>query len=194
MRSVVYWRSADRLIYLDEKATPQFWDQHWNEEGEPPRRNRRDDVVTVSRSHLSPGSRILEGGCGRGDKVKALADAGFCAIGVDFAEQSVRQAKLHFSDLDIRLGDVRALDFPDQTFDGYWSVGVIEHFWNGYGEILAEAARVLKQRGMLFLTAPWLSPYRRRKVRAGGYPSMDFSSEPPAFFQFALGRNEVCAA
>jgi SAM-dependent methyltransferase len=194
MRSVVYSRSTDRLIYLDEKATPEFWDQHWKAEGKPPQRNRRDDVVTESRKYLSAGSRILEGGCGRGDKVKAMADAGFNAIGVDFAEQSVSEAKLHFPGLDIRLGDVRALEFPEHTFDGYWSFGVIEHFWNGYGGILAEAARVLKPGGMLFLTAPWLSPYRRRKVRAGGYLSMEFSSEPPTFYQFALSRGEVCAA
>jgi len=194
MRDIVYWPSADRLIYLDEKATPQYWDQHWKAEGRLPERNRWDDVVRVSTNHLRLGSRILEGGCGRGDKVKALTDARFKVIGVDFAEQSVGQAKLDFPGLDIRLGDVRALDFPDHSFDGYWSVGVIEHFWDGYGRILAEAARVLTPGGMLFLTAPWLSLYRRRKVRAGRYASMEFATEPATFFQFALSRDEVCAA
>jgi SAM-dependent methyltransferase len=194
VRSVVYWSSADRLIYLAEKATPQFWDRYWKEAGMPPQRNQHDDVVTVSCRHLAAGARVLEGGCGRGDKVKALVDAGFRGSGVDFAEQSVKQARLDFPELDIRLADVRALDFPDRTFDGYWSVGVIEHFWNGYDGILAEAARVLKPGGILFLTAPWLSPWRRRKLRAGGYARMDFSSEPAAFFQFALSREEVCAA
>ena len=194
MRTVVYWHQADRLIYLDEKATPEFWDQHWRAEGKPPQRNRHDEVVAVTRKHLKPGARILEGGCGRGDKVKALADAGFDAVGVDFAEQSVRQARLDFPKLDIRFGDVRALEFPAATFDGYWSFGVIEHFWDGYGDILAEAARILKCGGMLFLTAPWLSPYRRRKVRSGAFASLEFASEPAAFFQFALPREEICAA
>jgi SAM-dependent methyltransferase len=194
VRTVVYWRSADRLVYLDEKATPEFWDGHWKAEGAPPLRNRHDDVVVVSRTHLRPGSRVLEGGCGRGDKVKALSDAGFDAVGVDFAEQSVRHARRDFPGLDIRLGDVRALDIADRTFDGYWSLGVIEHFWDGYDVILAEAARVLRQDGLLFLTAPWLSPHRRRKARAGGYPIVDFSSEPASFFQFALCRSEILAA
>jgi hypothetical protein len=53
---------------------------------------------------------------------------------------------------------------------------------------------VLRPRGLLFLTAPWLSPYRRRRLRAGGYESVDFSSEPASFYQFALSRKEVCAA
>lgn len=194
MRSVVYWPSTDRLVYLHQKATPQFWDQHWQAEGKPPQRNQHEDVVVVTRAHLPPGSRVLEGGCGRGDKVKALADAGFEAVGVDFAEQSVRHARHDFPGLDIRFGDVRALDFAAGTFDGYWSLGVIEHFWDGYGEILSEAARILRPAGALFLTAPWLSPYRRRRVRAGGYPRMDFSSEPASFYQFALCRQEIGAA
>jgi SAM-dependent methyltransferase len=112
---------------------------------------------------------------------------------VDFAEASVRQAKLNYPDLDIRQGDVRSLDFPKGHFDGYWSIGVIEHFWGGYEPILAEAARVVRAGGYLFLTAPWLSPYRLRKAANLGYPAAEFDSEPDSFYQFALGREEVIA-
>jgi SAM-dependent methyltransferase len=194
MRHVVYWQKADRLIYFDEKATAQFWDSHWQAEGKPPAVSARDDVVAVTRKYLGRGSRILEGGCGRANKLKAMADAGFSAIGIDFASGSVKQARHDYPNLDIRQGDVRSLDFPDSSFDGYWSLGVIEHFWAGYDEIMAEAARVLKPNGFLFLTAPWLSPYRKYKARTGGYPPVDFSSEPDGFYQFALGREEVCGA
>jgi SAM-dependent methyltransferase len=194
MRDVVYWQKADRLIYLDEKATAKFWDLHWQAEGKPPVIGLRDDVVAVTRKFLAPGSRILEGGCGRANRVKAMADAGFSPVGIDFAPASVQQARRDYPNLDIRQGDVRALDFANASFDGYWSLGVIEHFWVGYDAIMAEAARVLKPNGFLFLTAPWLSPYRRHKARAGGYPRADFSSEPDDFYQFALGREEVCAS
>jgi len=193
MRRVVYWQRADRLVYLDEKATPEFWDRRWEAEGKPPAVSPQDDVVTITAKYLQPGSRILEGGCGRANKVKAMADAGFKPIGIDFAEDSVKRARLDYPGLDIRQGDVRSLDFPDCFFDGYWSIGVIEHFWTGYDSILAEAARVLKPKGFLFLTAPWLSPYRKYKTRIGGYTSLDFSDEPDSFYQFALGREEVCA-
>jgi SAM-dependent methyltransferase len=194
VRRVVYWPGAERLVYLDEKATPQFWDSHWRAEGKPPAASARDDVVLVTAKYLSPGARVLEGGCGRANKVKAMADAGFGAVGIDFAEESVTQAKLDYPGLDIRVGDVRSLDFPDNSFDGYWSIGVIEHFWRGYGEILSEAARVLRPAGFLFLTAPWFSPYRRRRARVNGYPRSDFSEEPNSFYQFALSRAEVNAA
>jgi SAM-dependent methyltransferase len=193
MREVVHWPKAKRLVYLDEKATPEFWDDRWRAEGKPGPVNPRDEVVTVTAGYLPSGARILEGGCGRANKVKAMATAGYRATGVDFAEDSVTQARLNYPDLDIRRGDVRALDFPDGHFDGYWSIGVIEHFWDGYGSILAEAARVLRPRGILFLTAPWLSPYRTRKAGSGGYPAVEFHVEPDSFYQFALGRAEVAA-
>ncbi len=194
MRRVVYWPGAERLVYLDEKATPQFWDSHWRAEGRPPSVSARDDVITVTAKYLPAGARVLEGGCGRANKVKAMADAGFNAVGIDFAKESVAQARLDYPGLDIRTGDVRALDFPEATFDGYWSIGVIEHFWQGYGEILSEAARVLRPAGFLFLTAPWFSPYRHQKARVNGYPRCEFNSEPDSFYQFALSRREVSSA
>jgi SAM-dependent methyltransferase len=121
-----------------------------------------------------------------------MAEAGFEAIGVDFAKDTVAQAKETYPGIDVREGDVRALDFPDDYFDGYWSIGVIEHFWDGYDEIMSEAARVLKPGGFLFLTAPWFSPYRKSKARDGGYGKIAVATEPESFYQFALGRDEVC--
>jgi ubiquinone/menaquinone biosynthesis C-methylase UbiE len=191
VRKIIYWGRANRLVYLNEKATPEFWDNQWRAVGPPTEISRKHDVVAVTRRYLSREARILEGGCGRADKVNAMAEAGFRPIGVDFAEASVEQARLTFPSLDIRRGDVRALDFPNSTFDGYWSIGVIEHFWEGYESILGEAARVLKSKGVLFLTAPWLSPYRRYKARNGGYEEAEFSTEPESFYQFALSQEEV---
>ena len=138
-------------------------------------------MVRITAGNLPAGARVLEGGCGRGNKVAALANAGFEAIGVDFAADSVRQARLDYPGLDIREGDVRALPFTAEFFDGYWSIGVIEHFWEGYDSILAEASRVLRPGGFLFLTAPWLSPYRRSKAGRQGYARRDFASEPHGF-------------
>lgn len=195
MRRAIYWQKANRLVYFDEQATPKFWDARWVAEGSPPAVGSRDEVRTVTPEYLAKNARILEGGCGRANKVKAMSDAGFQAIGIDFADETVKQAQINYPDLDIRKGDVRSLEFDDDYFDGYWSIGVIEHFWSGYDSILQEAARVLKPGGVLFLTAPWFSPYRQRKAAAGAFPVEDYTAEEPeSFYQFALGRKEVCDA
>ena len=52
---------------------------------------------------------------------------------------------------------------------------------------------MLKPQGFLFLSAPWFSPYRKAKAWDGGYAKVDPSNEPESFYQFALGREEVCA-
>ncbi|MBT8080441.1 MAG: class I SAM-dependent methyltransferase [Gammaproteobacteria bacterium] len=192
MRQITYYEKADRLVYLEEKATPEFWDARWQAEGTPAPVSGKPEVVTVTEKYLPKGARVLEGGCGRADKVKSLTDAGYAAVGLDFAAETVKQARITYPDIEVCEGDVRALDFPDDHFDGYWSFGVIEHFWSGYDDILAEAARVLKKGGYLFLTAPWFSPYRRKKAGRDEYPRIDPASEPDAFYQFALTRQEVC--
>jgi 2-polyprenyl-3-methyl-5-hydroxy-6-metoxy-1,4-benzoquinol methylase len=73
-------------------------------------------------------NRILEGGCGDGHLVDAMNYWGYKVVGVDFAPKTVAKIKEVMPGLDVRLGDVQALDFEDEYFDGYWSMGVIEHF------------------------------------------------------------------
>ena len=67
-------------------------------------------------------------------------------------------------DLNIDFGDVRSLPYKKSSFDGIWSLGVIEHNWDGYDQILREAHRVLRSGGYFFLAFPSFSPLRKLKV------------------------------
>lgn len=191
MRNVTYWPGAHRLVYQEKKATPEFWDETWAEKGPAAPIRPSNELLVYSKKYLAPGARVLEGGCGRANKVQALKDAGFDPIGIDFGEQTVAQAHKDYPDIDVRMGDVRALDFEDNAFDGYWSLGVIEHFWEGYDAIFKEASRVLKPGAYFFLTAPWFSPYRQRVARKGRFDAVEYGEEPTDFYQFALPRDEV---
>jgi hypothetical protein len=81
-----------RIIFLGEKATPEFWDGRWQVQ------NLRQFILSrknpwlvgITRRYLSRGARVLEGGCGRGDKVHALRMNGFVALGMDYAEHTVK--------------------------------------------------------------------------------------------------------
>lgn len=100
-----------------------------------------------------PGEKgiILEGGCGRAQHVYCMKYNGYNAVGVDFAERTVRAVNEAVPELDVRKCDVRNLPFRDGEIAGYWSIGVIEHFWDGYNEILDEMARVIRDgRGSCF--------------------------------------------
>jgi len=94
-------------------------------------------------------------------------------------------------ELDVRYGDVRHLEFEDGFFDGYCSLGVIEHFWDGYSETVAEIHRLLRQGGYVFLTFPSITPLDRLKILFGGYKRFQQEHMPDDFYQFALDVNSV---
>ncbi len=185
----------NRLVYVDQKATESYWDAHWSSQNlerfahHPPRHRW---LVGVTKSFLKPGARVLEGGCGLGDKVRSLHLAGFDAVGIDYAEDTVAWTRKTWPDITSMPGDVRKLDFETDSFDGYWSLGVIEHFYDGYEPIMAEMARVVKPGGYVFCTFPAMNHKRRKLAHKDGYPSWDHAD--PAldnFYQFALDPDTV---
>lgn len=86
---------------------------------------------------------------------------------------------------------MRKLDFADCFFDGYWSLGVIEHFFDGYDEILKEAKRVIKPNGYLFLTFPYMSLLRRLKAKSGLYKIFDYAYPINNFYEFIQSQTMV---
>jgi len=192
-----YLKDTHELAYFFNQATAQFWDEHWKIEKlrEYILSCKSDNLfIPLVKTYLPPGSTVLEGGCGCGQLVHALSYQGYKAIGIDFAEQTVRRIKQTVPELDIRLGDVRNLSIDTNELDGYVSVGVIEHFWEGYSPILEEMARTIKQGGFLFISFPYLSPLRKLKIRLGNYPvssSDQLEKQQETFYQFALNYHHV---
>ena len=118
---------------------------------------------------------------------------GYQAIGVDYAEDTVKKLNQIAPDLDIRKGDVTCLEFEDEYFDGYWSLGVIEHFWEGYERVLSEMKRVLKEGGYAFVSFPCISRLDRAKILIGGYPEFTIDEPHKSFNQFAFDISSVRA-
>lgn len=186
-----------RLVFLQNRPTPEFWDNLWaNTDVHTALANAQHErfLTGITQRFLRPSREvaILEGGCGRGELVLALRQAGYQAIGVDFAVATICRSKEIIPDLPISVGDVRQLPFPDKHFDGYWSLGVIEHDFAGYQPALQEMRRVVKRGGYVFITFPQLSPLRRAKARLGAYPPFAATDTAPAsFYQYAFASRAV---
>lgn len=184
-----------RLIYDGRASTPEYWDQKW--QADDTIRNRvmgiRSTYVSrITKRYLKPNDgMVIEGGCGLGQHVAALANSGYQSVGVDSAEGTIATLQRVIPELDIRLGDVRHLDFGDGAFVGYWSLGVIEHFWDGCRDIGIEMARVLRPGGYLFVAFPYMSPLRRLGAYLQCYPRWEGDSAPASFYQFALDHRRV---
>ena len=105
--------------------------------------------------------KILEGGCGMGTWVYNLRLKGHDVIGVDYMDSTIEKLRKYDASLPVFQGDVNNLDFPDDSFDAYISLGVIEHFQEGPQKALSEAYRILRPGGIAFITVPYLNVLRR---------------------------------
>jgi SAM-dependent methyltransferase len=110
--------------------------------------------------------RVLEVGCGTG----LLQDLVGSYVGVDVAASSAAYMHKPFG-----VCSATSLPFPDSSFDGAFSVWVLEHIEEPEA-MLAELRRVIRPGGTLFLVAaydvaPWVSqglhrrPYRELSPR-----------------------------
>lgn len=192
--NVYYDAQNKRLVYLGEQASPEFWDNllgtddfRRNVEGG---KNDRFILKTLEKNIPDKKGRILEGGCGEGRIVYCMHAHGYEGVGIDSASKTIEKTKDLFPELDVRVGDVRNLPFPDNHFAGYWSIGVIEHFREGYQAVLEEMARVIGDGGYLFLGFPYMSPVRRLKAKLGLYRKYKDEGEE-AFYQYVLDSDIV---
>lgn len=105
---------------------------------------------------------------------------------MDFSSEIVEYVNSLNPGCSIKVGDVRKLEYPDDSFSAYISLGVVEHFPDGPEEILREAWRILRPGGLMVISVPRVSPLRRMKAMLGSYsgtPSGDF-------YQYMFGCGE----
>ncbi len=191
-----YDKKNNRLIYIDKASNSNFWDKHWSENSfekmYPLFISPFDYVINNSKKYLSPGSKIIEGGCGIGQQVFKLQNTGFDVVGIDYAKKTIALVNKFKPQLNVKIGDVRKLDFSDNYFNGYWSFGVIEHFYNGYDRILSEMKRVIKQDGYLFVTFPHMNKLRKIKASRNKYALWkNNETDKKKFYQLALNHKQV---
>ena len=102
---------------------------------------------------------------------------GYECHGLDFAEGVISMLNGKFPEVPFICGDIRDIPNEDDFFDGYISLGVIEHFEDGQDQMISEASRVLKKGGHMFLSVPFLNKYRKSKISKLKYdkqPSLPF--------------------
>src|SRR5262249_47015842 len=96
------------------------------------------------RRAFPPGAKLLEAGCGTGKYCLALSRLGYDMTGIDFARAGLEVLRRMAPMLTTVLGAVDDMPFPDASFDGALSLGVVEHFEEGPEKPIAELARVIR--------------------------------------------------
>jgi SAM-dependent methyltransferase len=97
------------------------------------------------------GARVLDVGCGVGQVVARLKEAGFEAYGVDVSSPNIERAR-RFSER-CQLYDGKKLPFPDGHFAAVGALNVLEHVEEPEA-FIAELARVAQTGGRIVLSSP----------------------------------------
>ena len=100
---------------------------------------------------LKPGARALDVGCGVGQVVARLSEAGFEAHGVDVSEPNIARAR-EFNPR-CQIYDGRRLPFPDNHFAAAGALNVLEHV-DEPEAFVAELVRVAAPGGRIVLSSP----------------------------------------
>jgi SAM-dependent methyltransferase len=95
--------------------------------------------------------RVLDVGCGPGLATTAAIERGASAIGVDFSEAMVDEARGRNPGVEFQVADAQALPFDDRSFDVVLSNLTVHHLGDP-DKFLAEAFRILRPGGRLAFT------------------------------------------
>ncbi len=115
--------------------------------------SRRRFAIEMIEKRLTPGSKILDVGCGTGHLAAEFNRRGYQAWGTDLAEAMVQYARAHYDPERFQVADIERIPFPDNFFDGIVCLGVMEYLASD-DAALREMWRVLKPGGYAVITTP----------------------------------------
>lgn len=106
----------------------------------------------LDRLGVGPSTTLLDVGCGAGRFAALAAARGASVAGIDVTPPFVAIARRHVPDGDIRLGDMQALPWPEESFDVVTGFNTF-FYAESLGEALREAHRVARPGARLAMTA-----------------------------------------
>lgn len=112
------------------------------------------DIIEIFMKYLPPIDypNILDLGAGAGIDMKVLSEKGYFVSGIGFGKENLEYAKNKYG-IKIYEMDMHDLAFPDQTFDGIFSIQTFEHSLSPF-IVASEVSRVLRVRGRVLIDTP----------------------------------------
>jgi dolichol-phosphate mannosyltransferase len=158
----------ERVLFLDENLDdPQNWDGYWQKSAGNSgilydliaawyrQQFIRKNLDKAILAEFPTGSTLLHAGCGSGQVDRNLQHS-MKITALDISKGALRlYSRNNPKAIDVVHGDIMALPFQAETFDGYYNLGVVEHFTPGQIlKILSEAKRVLRPGGRMVIFWP----------------------------------------
>lgn len=118
-----------------------------------------DEYLVVKRLLLLAGAHLLELGCGKAEKTRAIAQGGQVASVVALEVDEIQYAKLQqirdLPNVSFRLGGAEAIPAADATFDIVLMFKSLHHVpMDMLDQALREVRRVLRPGGLAYVSEP----------------------------------------
>ena len=136
--------------------TLEHYDQNAEDFWEGTRDHDVSQNIEALLQHIEgePPFTILDFGCGPGRDLKAFADLGHVAVGLEGAARFAAMARA-YSGCEVWQQDFLKLDLPDGRFDGVFANAALFHVPSQeLPRVLRELRATLKPRGVLFSSNP----------------------------------------
>lgn len=165
---------ACRLVYLDPPPSPADIAHFYHDPyagattsyfAKAPAKLKRSRIrVRAMLRYLdgAAGKAFLDIGCNGGFMVEAARLAGFRATGIDPDGNAIAYAQLHFPECEFLPGLLEEGVLGNRTFDAVYCSEVIEHAPD-VNRFVAALVAAMKPSGILYLTTPDISHWRRPK-------------------------------
>jgi SAM-dependent methyltransferase len=156
-------------FYYDDKPEYDMWDNMWKTKTIE-QELEACDIETPPRelflNYLTKKDKIVDAGCGFAKWVIYLHRRGYDILGIDNNELAIFKLKEFDASLQVEVGDILNIKYPDNYFDAYISMGVVEHFEEGPHAALNEAYRLVKPGGLIFVSVPMVNSIRKYYLRS----------------------------
>ncbi|HEX8591438.1 MAG TPA: methyltransferase domain-containing protein [Candidatus Paceibacterota bacterium] len=125
---------------------------------------------------LTPGSRVLDVGCGSGIKSKYLTDHGLCVTGVDISRKFLDIARTVAPDATFVLGSMQDIKSVAGTFEAVFAQASLLHIpRKDAPEVVREMASKVEPSGLLYLAV---------KEQREGNPSEEVRKEDDYGYEY----------
>jgi SAM-dependent methyltransferase len=141
-----YYTEAYKKPVSEDREKSEYETEYIRVAESAAKANRIEEQVSAFVKQYGLTNRpVLEIGSGRG----YLQDVAQNYTGLDISANVARFYHKRFV-----LGSATAMPFPDNSFDGIWSIWVFEHVPNPE-QAFSEARRVTRNQGVIFLLPEW---------------------------------------
>lgn len=128
---------------------------------------------------ILPGNKVVDLGCGAGRDAEQFIQDDFDYLGVDNSEAMLQIANQRVAGGQFRLMDLRDLDLPAGSFDGFWASASLLHFSKQeIPNILKSFYNLLKFNGVGFISV------KEKKIMDEGYIREDKCGGIERYFSF----------